>query len=157
MEKPFSASTSEELYSCVISELLTKAICWDKVVRAVADQLEFAVLGEADVQLFGFGNSLPMNDLQTALRENASGIDVSMVNFISWIVQITPSYSTPRGTAQSKLAIVGMSCRLPGGATNTEKFWEVLEAGLDVSRRIPADRFDIDTHYDPTGKSQLVV
>ncbi|XPT01936.1 Non-reducing polyketide synthase PKS8-1 [Ascochyta lentis] len=151
--KPFSASTSEELYACVVSELLTKAICWDKVVRGVADQMEFAVLGEADVQLFGFGNSLPMNDLQTALRENASGIDVSMDNFISWIVQVTPSYSTPRGTAQSKLAIVGMSCRLPGGATNTEKFWEVLEAGLDVSRRIPADRFDIDTHYDPTGKA----
>jgi acyl transferase domain-containing protein len=54
--------------------------------------------------------------------------------------------------AQSKLAIVGMSCRLPGGATNTEKFWEILEQGLDVSRSIPADRFDIDTHYDPTGK-----
>ncbi|TQW02705.1 polyketide synthase [Cordyceps javanica] len=45
-----------------------------------------------------------------------------------------------------------MSCRLPGGATDTEKFWEILESGLDVSREIPADRFDIDTHFDAEGK-----
>ena len=59
--------------------------------------------------------------------------------------------SAPRGPAQSKLAIVGMSCRLPGGATDLDKFWSVLEQGMDVSREIPADRFDIATHYDPTG------
>lgn len=41
---------------------------------------------------------------------------------------------------------------MPGGATNTEKFWEILEKGLDVHREIPADRFDVETHYDPTGK-----
>jgi monodictyphenone polyketide synthase len=54
--------------------------------------------------------------------------------------------------AQSKIAIVGMSCRMPGGATDTEKFWELLESGLDVHRKIPADRFDVDSHFDPTGK-----
>ena len=41
---------------------------------------------------------------------------------------------------------------MPGGATDTEKFWEILEQGLDVHRKIPADRFDADTHYDPEGK-----
>ncbi|KAG6310211.1 hypothetical protein E4U22_003418 [Claviceps purpurea] len=45
-----------------------------------------------------------------------------------------------------------MACRLPGGATDTEKFWDILVKGLDVSRKVPADRFDIETHYDPTGK-----
>lgn len=58
----------------------------------------------------------------------------------------------PSGPAQSKLAIVGMSCRLPGGATSTEHFWEILERGLDVSQRIPSDRFDTDTHFDADGK-----
>lgn len=58
----------------------------------------------------------------------------------------------PRGPMQSKIAIVGMSCRMPGGATDTEKFWELLEQGLDVHRRIPADRFDVDSHWDPAGK-----
>ena len=41
---------------------------------------------------------------------------------------------------------------MPGGATDTEKFWELLEKGLDVHRKIPADRFDVETHYDPAGK-----
>jgi acyl transferase domain-containing protein len=31
------------------------------------------------------------------------------------------------------------------------KFWELLEQGLNVHRTIPADRFHINTHYDPTG------
>jgi len=35
---------------------------------------------------------------------------------------------------------------------DTEIFWRILEQGIDVSRRIPADRFDIETHFDPTGK-----
>ncbi len=71
---------------------------------------------------------------------------------MTWISQAAPRDMTPRSTAHSKLAVIGMSCRLPGGASNTEQFWELLERGLDVSRRIPPDRFDIDTHYDPTGK-----
>ncbi|KAF9769443.1 hypothetical protein IL306_013160 [Fusarium sp. DS 682] len=58
-----------------------------------------------------------------------------------------------RTPGQSKIAIVGMSCRLPGGATNTRKFWEILEQGLDVHRLIPEDRFNVNTHYDPSGKS----
>lgn len=41
---------------------------------------------------------------------------------------------------------------MPGGATDTEKFWRLLEDGLDVHRKIPADRFDVDSHHDPTGK-----
>lgn len=45
-----------------------------------------------------------------------------------------------------------MSYRLLGGATNTEKFWEILKKGLDVSRQIPADRFDIETHFDSISK-----
>jgi monodictyphenone polyketide synthase len=41
---------------------------------------------------------------------------------------------------------------MSSGATNTEKFWDLLEQGLDVHRTIPEDRFDVDSHYDPTGK-----
>ena len=57
-----------------------------------------------------------------------------------------------RGPMQSKIAIVGMACRYPGDTTDTEKYWTLLEQGLDVHRKVPADRFDIDTHTDPTGK-----
>lgn len=147
---PYPAKDAEELFECVITELLTLAIYWDHVIRGVIDRVKSTVASE--VVLYCFGNSIPLNDLHTALKSSSPDLEISTDNLMPWISQIPPRDTTPRSTAQSKLAIVGMSCRLPGGATNTEKFWELLENGLDVSRRIPADRFDIDTHYDPTGK-----
>ncbi|KAG8525619.1 Type I Iterative PKS [Bacidia gigantensis] len=44
-----------------------------------------------------------------------------------------------------------MAGRFPDAADH-EKFWDLLEAGLDVHRRIPSDRFDVEKHYDPNGK-----
>jgi naphtho-gamma-pyrone polyketide synthase len=62
--------------------------------------------------------------------------------------------STPSGKPeQSKIAIVGHSGRFPDAAS-TDKFWELLHAGRDVHREIPADRFDVKAHYDPTGKKK---
>ncbi|KKA30712.1 hypothetical protein TD95_004441 [Thielaviopsis punctulata] len=52
---------------------------------------------------------------------------------------------------RGKLAIVGMAGRFPDAASH-EKLWELLAKGLDVHRVIPADRFPVETHYDPTGK-----
>ncbi|KAL8827498.1 MAG: hypothetical protein Q9191_003145 [Dirinaria sp. TL-2023a] len=147
---PYSAKNAAELFECVISELLTQKIYWDHVIGGVVDRAKFTVASE--VVLCCFGNSIPLHDLHTALNSSMPNLEVSINDFMLWISQVAPRDTTPRGTAQSKLAIVGMSCRLPGGATNTEKFWELLEKGLDVSRRIPVDRFDVDTHYDPTGK-----
>lgn len=147
---PYPAKSAAELFECVISELLTQKIYWDHVIGGVVDRAKFTVASE--VVLCSFGNSIPLHDLNTALNSSMPNLEVSINDFMLWISQVAPRDTTPRGTAQSKLAIVGMSCRLPGGATNTEKFWELLEKGLDVSRRIPVDRFDVDTHYDPTGK-----
>ncbi|OBT74264.1 Type I Iterative Polyketide synthase (PKS) [Pseudogymnoascus sp. 05NY08] len=149
---PYQAKNAMEMFECVVSELLTQTICWDNVVSGIVERAKSNVAAEA--VLHCFGNSTPLNDLNMALKSDIPNIDVSINSLMSWISEVAPRDATPRGTAQSKLAIVGMACRFPGGATDTEKFWEILEKGLDVSRRIPADRFDIDTHYDPTGKQQ---
>jgi amino acid adenylation domain-containing protein len=47
------------------------------------------------------------------------------------------------------IAVIGMSCRFPGGADNPLKFWELLDAGRDATREVPADRWDIEAIYDP--------
>nr|AAO60166.1 polyketide synthase I [Endoconidiophora resinifera] len=52
---------------------------------------------------------------------------------------------------RTKLAIVGMAGRFPDAASH-EKLWELLAKGLDVHRVVPADRFPVESHYDPTGK-----
>ncbi|KUJ11670.1 putative polyketide synthase [Mollisia scopiformis] len=147
---PYQSKNTAELFESVISELLTQAIYWDHVIRGVVDRVKYTITSE--VVLYCFGNSIPLNDLNIALKSSTSKLSISISNLMPWIAQATPRDTTPRNAAQSKLAIVGMSCRLPGGASSTEKFWELLEKGLDVSRQVPADRFDIETHYDPTGK-----
>lgn len=149
--QPYPAKHAAELFECVVSELLMQAIYWDRVIDGVVDRARCTVASQA--VLYCFGNSIPLNDLNTALKSSMPQLEVSIRSLLPWISEVAPRDSTPRSTSESKLAIVGMSCRLPGGATNTEKFWKILEEGLDVSRQIPADRFDIDTHYDPTGKN----
>ncbi|KAI1371583.1 hypothetical protein F4677DRAFT_464190 [Hypoxylon crocopeplum] len=49
------------------------------------------------------------------------------------------------------IAIVGMSARLPGSET-LEEFWHILEEGRDLHEKIRPDRFNVETHCDPSGK-----
>ncbi|KAI0455760.1 hypothetical protein F5B21DRAFT_180963 [Xylaria acuta] len=54
------------------------------------------------------------------------------------------SLGTERDSLYSRrepIAIVGSSCRFPGGATSPSKLWELLEKPRDVLQEIPASRF----------------
>ena len=47
------------------------------------------------------------------------------------------------------IAIIGMSCRFPGGANSPEAFWEILNQGIDAISEVPQNRWNIDEYYDP--------
>ena len=52
-------------------------------------------------------------------------------------------------SAREPIAIVSMSCRLPGGADTPEALWRLLESGTDVMSSLPEDRgWDLAALYD---------
>jgi acyl transferase domain-containing protein len=58
--------------------------------------------------------------------------------------------SAEKNEYHDAIAIVGMACRVPG-AQNVDELWELLLQEKDMHRQIPPDRFDVRTHYDPSG------
>ncbi|KAI1877586.1 hypothetical protein JX265_003594 [Neoarthrinium moseri] len=153
--RQFPAKSAGSLLQVIIEEILTQAIKWDNVVKGVVEKATDVAASEC--QLLVFRTSLPTRDLIKALEgTDQQGVSIRTIlkDLVPWVSKADAASprQQPRGTEQAKIAIVGMSCRLPDGATDTEKFWELLDAGLDVHREIPADRFDVGTHSDPTGK-----
>ncbi len=58
----------------------------------------------------------------------------------------------PRAAAsvEEPIAIVGMSCRYPGGANSPQQLWELLAAGGDAISPFPDDRgWDLENLYHP--------
>ncbi|OCL09643.1 putative polyketide synthase [Glonium stellatum] len=50
------------------------------------------------------------------------------------------------------IAIIGMSCRLPGDATSPEKLWDLCSKARSGWSSIPPDRFNSDAFYHPKGE-----
>ncbi|KAK4888113.1 hypothetical protein LTR49_028873, partial [Elasticomyces elasticus] len=48
------------------------------------------------------------------------------------------------------VAVIGMSCRLPGGATDPQRLWEMLARGVSAWTPGPSEeRFRMESFYDP--------
>ncbi|KEY74802.1 hypothetical protein S7711_06489 [Stachybotrys chartarum IBT 7711] len=62
--------------------------------------------------------------------------------------------TSPLNPKTAKLAIIGMAGRFPGGANDTNAFWDLLYQGLDVHKSVPPRRWNVDTHVDLTLKKK---
>ncbi|KOS47319.1 hypothetical protein ACN38_g1732 [Penicillium nordicum] len=49
--------------------------------------------------------------------------------------------------------IVGMACRVPG-ASSPSALWNLIEQQKDVQRKMPENRFNVDSFYHPDGKNK---
>lgn len=127
----------------VVGDILVRPLSFDHVHSAVV--LEVRDSGRSKCEVSSVGPSTALSSIVSALRAETE-VEVS---FGEQLGRIEPAANS--SVASVKIAVVGMSGRFPN-ADNLESLWSVLEQGLDVHRRVPPDRFDVDRHYDPTGK-----
>ncbi|KZF25341.1 beta-ketoacyl synthase domain-containing protein [Xylona heveae TC161] len=149
--KPFNSLLSGFLYEEICAELLTGSIFVDKVTAGILDGItkcHFLIL-----QVNCFRPTLVANGIISAIEQQLPQVGIKRQDMLDWITEDFGPRQ-PRNFKDSKVAIVGMACRMPGGADDTELFWKILDEGRDTHTRVPADRFDLETHYDPTGKTE---
>jgi hypothetical protein len=66
----------------------------------------------------------------------------------------TSGYCQPDAPKQMPIAIVGMSCRLPGNVTTPDEFWELCSRARSGWSEIPKQRFENASFHHPNpGKS----
>ena len=73
----------------------------------------------------------------------------------TWTVSSSMEQETMH--AETGIAIIGMGCRLPGDAGSLEGFWELLIQGRSSWSKIPADRWNANAYYHPSGERKGTV
>ncbi|BCS04847.1 non-reducing polyketide synthase nscA [Aspergillus luchuensis] len=150
--QPFEATTAAELFRAISTELLTGTIFLDNITAGILDRTERCA-DATQCQIETYRTSLLFKGLLKALEACFPDRTIGTTDLIPWVFQDYGARQ-PKSCADSKLAIVGMACRMPGGANDLDLFWELLAQGRDTHTTVPADRFDLETHYDPTGETE---
>ena len=140
-----STETSDQLLKQVVGDILIRPLSIDDVLATTVSEVKVSNKPQCQISSVGPSNASP--SFLSALKAGTDG-DVSLGEQLG----LTRSMKGPSGIS-TKIAVVGMSGRFPN-ADNLESLWGLLEQGLDVHRTVPPDRFDIDAHYDPTGKKK---
>ena len=148
--EPFSASRLGDLLIQVSTELMTSSVHLDDLKAGIQVYMETENLDQ--VKLFSCGKCKNFQSITAGVAANSLATEVLEHDVTVWS-KIVKEPRVPRTYKESKLAVVGMSCRLPGGADDNELFWNLMVDGRDTCTTVPADRFNLDTHYDPTGNT----
>ncbi|WP_414578325.1 SDR family NAD(P)-dependent oxidoreductase [Anabaena sp. CCY 9402-a] len=70
-----------------------------------------------------------------------------MQNALKQIQDLRGQIKTLTENQTEPIAIIGMGCRLPGGADTPENLWQLLRNGHDVITETPSDRWSLETFY----------
>ncbi|MCJ1320622.1 hypothetical protein MMC15_005962 [Xylographa vitiligo] len=143
----YAATTMIGLLERVVADILVNPIDFNMILQECVSKMSM-IEGECRVVPIGPTNaaSTVVSALQTRTKTKTSLLDHQFR-------QSPPGNLGTGSLRNSKIAIVGMSGRFPGGS-DAEGLWEVLMKGLDMHKEVPPDRFDAQAHFDPTGKGK---
>lgn len=80
----------------------------------------------------------PNNDGRMSGNANEAG---ALQRAIAALEKMKARLDATERAAHEPIAIVGFSCRFPGGGEGSEAFWQVLSNGIDAVREIPESRW----------------
>lgn len=62
---------------------------------------------------------------------------------------LTSPTEAAESAGSTDIAIIGLSCRMPGGADSLEEFWKMLVGGVDMVTPFSTERWDVERFYAP--------
>ncbi|KAL4870267.1 hypothetical protein BDV12DRAFT_166486 [Aspergillus spectabilis] len=148
--KPITAKSMKDLLKVAIEEVILTQMCWDKVTDSCTEVLQ-SVGDCTNIRVFPISTTATQSLFNTLKKANLSNIEVN--GSINDISAETEGFNHTGRPEHSKIAIIGMSGRFPE-ADSPQDFWNLLYQGLDVHRKVPEDRWDVDAHVDLTGAAR---
>lgn len=145
--KPYQASTLRELLRKIVEDIAQNPLRLERTVNHLASTFN----KNHEVNLIPIGATLHTPGVKQILDQQKLNVSVKKSHDIQ-------SNDCERHLSHDSgsVAIVGMSGRFPGAET-LEDFWELLEAGLDMHKEIPASRFNLNDYYDSSEDGQNTV
>lgn len=135
---PYPGKTFSQIFEAVLADISQNMVSFEAVSTGLT-----AVL-DTNATLSAFG---PVTCAKT-IKQSLQSRGIQLLDSTG-----SDNHRSDPAYSDSDVAIVGMSVRLPGSET-LEEFWQVLEEGRDLHEKIRPDRFDVETHCDPTGKTK---
>ena len=123
-----------QLFTAVIRDILTETLGIRQAVDGCTKMAKEAECGDCHIIAFGPSTS---RSLFAKSMESEPGFRVTLHEDLAAKLSEAPSAfgDAERTSKKPKLAIVGMAGRFPNAADH-EKFWTLLEAGLDVHKKV---------------------
>ncbi|KAL4865958.1 hypothetical protein BDV12DRAFT_199618 [Aspergillus spectabilis] len=147
--QPVDSGNALGLFKTVVHHTLQAPLRLDLIVERCAAFINENAISSVTIDAVG---PTPVTDGLAAALRNRTSANVSVRELVAFETGLD-QYRPSAAFSHAPLAIVGMSGRFPG-AENADALWDLLEAGLDLHRVIPKDRFDVETHVDTSGKAK---
>ena len=129
-------TNTKKLLETVVSEILKEPLRLNEVLHGCAKTVTASEVSRCEI--ISCGPSSVASGFLTALKSETAAEVVLQQEPLDAPSTLRLN-QIPRTSRKPKLAIVGMAGRFPDAA-DAEKFWDLLNAGLDVHREVRIPR-----------------